>query len=317
MLSRIACYLSLLEYARRPGGGFHNLMSYQRQWLGTETRGDCQGQAVRALAEVLASDLPDDYRSLARELMDAVVPTLTEHRSLRTQAYVILAYDQLRSARLANIAPLELIARLAAENLVDCFNRSRRPDWDWFESRMTYANAVLPHALLAAAECWSTRPFLEFALVSLDFLDRETKVAEFFWPIGNAGWFPRGENKAPYDQQPLEAATMAEAAMAAHRVCPIEKYHGLFRRAHAWFHGRNSLELPLIDRRTGGCCDGLQPQGVNKNQGAESTLAYLSTEVLAREAMALGTVPPVATSREIHAMDPRASHAASVSSRSK
>src|SRR5438552_18615432 len=69
MLSRVTGYLSFLEFARRPGGGFHNFLSYQRHWLDAEGGGDCQGQAVRALAEVLASKLPDAYRRLARELI--------------------------------------------------------------------------------------------------------------------------------------------------------------------------------------------------------------------------------------------------------
>ena len=92
MMSRVTGYLSLLEYARRPGGGFHNLLSYQRHWLDTDGDRDCQGQAVRALAEVLGSNLPDDYRMLARELIEAVLPSLADLRSLRAQAYVILAW---------------------------------------------------------------------------------------------------------------------------------------------------------------------------------------------------------------------------------
>jgi uncharacterized protein YyaL (SSP411 family) len=280
MLERITGYLSLLEYARRPGGGFHNLMSYQRQWLDTDSRGDCQGQAVRALAEVLGSNLPDDYRSLARELIDAVLPTLAELKSLRAQAYVILAYGRLWTARASDIAALESVARPAAENLIECYHRSRRPDWNWFESRMTYANAVMPHALFIAAECWPENAFLQVAEDSLAFLDCETTVDDFFWPVGNNGWYSRGEAKAPYDQQPVEAGTMAEAALDALRLRRDESYFNIFRRAHGWFHGRNSLGQALIDVRSGGCCDGLQTGGINRNQGAESTLAYLATEAL-------------------------------------
>src|SRR6059058_1946115 len=95
MLGRVAGYLSFLEFARRPGGGFHNFLSYQRHWLDAEGSGDCQGQAVRALAEVLGSGLPDDHRALARELIDGVMPILADLRSIRAQAYVILAWGHL------------------------------------------------------------------------------------------------------------------------------------------------------------------------------------------------------------------------------
>jgi len=93
MLRRVTTYLSFLEHARGVGRGFHNLLSYDRRWLDAEGCGDCQGQAVRSLADVLGSNLPDGYRALARELIDTVLPTLADLRSLRAQAYVILAWD--------------------------------------------------------------------------------------------------------------------------------------------------------------------------------------------------------------------------------
>lgn len=279
MLGRVSEYMSLLEYARRPGGGFHNLLSYQRHWLDTDGTGDCQGQAVRALAEVLGSGLPDDYRALARELIAAVLPMFADMRSLRAQAYVILAWGHLWTAGVNRIEPLEKVAWLAAQHLVECYLRSRRANWPWFESRMTYANAVLPHALFIAARRWPGEAFREIAAASYAFLDQETTTGDQFWPVGNAGWYSHGEEKALYDQQPVEAVTMADAALAAFQVLADRRYLATFRRAHGWFHGHNSLGQPLADVGLGACCDGLQPSGVNRNQGAESTLAYLWTEV--------------------------------------
>ena len=112
-------------------------------------------------------------------------------------------------------------------------------------------------------------------------LDRETSGSGkggIFWPVGNEGWYPRGEEKALYDQQPVEAVTMAEAALAAFCLLGDEEYVAAFRRADGWFHGQNSLREPLVDVSSGACCDGLMASGVNRNQGAESTLAYLWTE---------------------------------------
>ncbi len=279
MLSRVIAYLSFLEHARCPGRGFHNFMGYNREWLDAEGCGDCQGQAVRALAEVLGSNLPDDYRALARELMDGILPTLADLRSLRAQAYVILAWGHLWTAGVKDVEPLENVAWSAAQRLVECYQRALRPDWQWFESRMTYANAVLPHALFVAAQRWPNEEFLEVAETSFAFLDRATTFEKIFWPIGNSGWYPHGEEKAPYDQQPVEAVTMADAALAAFGMLGDEKYLATFRRAHGWFLGDNSLGQPLVDVASGACCDGLHASGVNRNQGAESTLAWLWTEV--------------------------------------
>jgi hypothetical protein len=279
LLNRVTGYLSFLEFARCPDGGFHNFMSYQRDWLDAEGTGDCQGQAVRALAEVLGSTLPDDCRALAQELIEAVLPTLADLRSIRAQAYVILAWGHLWSAGTPDLEPLENVAWSAAHRLVECYQRALRPDWLWFESRLTYANAVLPHALFVAAQRWPKEPFREIAEASFGFLDRATTVDDLFWPVGSNGWYPHGEDKALYDQQPVEAATMGEAALAAFGLLGENRYLAAFRRAHAWFHGANSSRQPLADAGSGACCDGLHPSGVNRNQGAESTLAYLWAEL--------------------------------------
>ena len=232
---------------------------------------------------MLGSTLPEDYRALARELIEAVLPTLADLRSLRAQAYVVLAWGHLWRAGVKDIEPLETVAWSAAQRLVECYARAIRPDWQWFESRMTYANAVLPHALFIAAERWPKEAFFEVAKASLDFLDHETTVAGVFCPVGNEGWYPRGEEKASYDQQPVEAVTMAEASLAACNLLGDENYLTIFRRCHGWFRGQNSLRLSLVDVDRGACCDGLQASGVNRNQGAESTLAYLTAEMHSAE----------------------------------
>ena len=275
MLARVTTYLSFLEHARCPVRGFHNFMSYQRDWLDANGTGDCQGQAIRALAEVLGSDLPTGCRALARELIEDSIPALAELRSLRAQAYVILAWGHLWETQVKNIELLELVAWSAAQRLIECYERSVRPDWQWFESRLTYANAVLPHALFVAGQRWPEENFREVAEVSFDFLDHATTANNMFWPVGNSDWYSHGEEKALYDQQPVEAATMADAALAAFQLNRADKYLTSFCQASDWFHGRNSLGEALAEPQFGACCDGLEPLGVNRNQGAESTLAYL------------------------------------------
>jgi hypothetical protein len=275
MLGRVTTYLSFMEHARCPVRGFHNFLSYQRDWLDASGTGDCQGQAVRALAEVLGSSLPMGYRALAGELIYAVLPALAELRSLRAQAYVILAWGHLWKNRVKDIELIELLAWSAAQRLIECYERSVRLDWQWFESRLTYANAVLPHALFIAGRRWPEERFLDVAEASFDFLDRATTSEDMFWPVGNSDWYPHGEEKALYDQQPVEAVTMADAALAGFDVNRDDKYLAAFCRANDWFHGQNSLHAALADPECGACYDGLQPLGVNRNQGAESTLAYL------------------------------------------
>lgn len=296
LLSRVSCYLSFLEHARHPVRGFHNFLSYQRDWLDAGGTGDCQGQAVLALAEVLRSDLPSGFRSLARELLHGALPALAQLRSLRAQAYVIQAWTILWRANIEETGPMEAIARSAADRLVECYQRSQRSDWHWFESQMTYANAVLSHALFDAAECWPDDQFLSVAETTFGFLNLETTAHGVFLPIGNRDWYAHGGARSLYDQQPLEASTMAAAAVAAYQQRGEEKYLAISLRAREWFLGENSLKLPLVDIPSGACCDGLEADGVNRNQGAESTLAYLWTEWLSFE---ISRAVPANTERHI------------------
>jgi hypothetical protein len=275
MLQRVTTYLCFVQHAHCPGRGFHNFMSYDRHWLDAEGCGDCQGQTLRALGEVLGSSLPEGYRLLARELINAVLPALADLRSLRAQAYVILAWGHLWMAGVKDLEALESVAWSASNRLAECHDRSSRPDWSWFESCMTYANAVLPHALFIAAKRWPTEKFLDIATNSFLFLDRVTTQDDFFAPVGNQGWYAHGEDKALYDQQPLEAATTAEAALAAFDLLGDARFLATFRRARDWFFGQNSLRQPLVDASCCSCFDGLSACGVNRNRGAESTLAYL------------------------------------------
>ena len=280
LLGRVARYLSFLEFARTTRGGVHNFMSYQRDWLDAQGCGDCHGQVVRSLAEVLGSNMPDDYRLLARELIETVLPALADLRSIRAQAYVILAFGHLWASGVPDIEPLENVAWSAAQRLVESYDRTVRSDWHWFESRMTYANAILPHALFIAARRWPIEPYLDIAKATFDFLDVATTAEDgVFSPIGSNGWHLYGEAKALHDQQPVEAATMAEAALAAHALLGDKKYLATFHRSHAWFHGQNTLGVSLVDPQRGACFDGLSETGVNRNQGAESTLSYLWAEL--------------------------------------
>jgi len=299
MLDRVACYLSFIEHAQCDHGGFHNFMSYQREWLDDSGCGDSQGQTVLALAEVLGSNLPLGFRDLAREIIDRSLTPLAELTDLRAHAYVIQAWAILWRTGVSHIDALEQIARRAADCIVGAWQNTQQLNWQWFEPQMTYANAVLPHAMFDAAERWPEEDYLAIAESSFRFLDRATTRNNVFWPIGNDGWNSRTAEAALSDQQPLEASTMAAAAMTGLQLRHDEDYLAAFQRAHGWFHGQNSLQYPMADVESGGCLDGLESTGVNRNQGAESTLAYLWTQLLSldvqRDSLGLGAPPSTAS----------------------
>jgi len=124
----------------------------------------------------------------------------------------------------------------------------------------------------------SNAAMLEAGLESLRWLvdlQRPEGDAGHFVPIGSNGFYPKGGERARFDQQPVEAQATVSACLAAYRITSDKFWHKEARRAFEWFLGRNDLNLPVYDPTTGGCRDGLHPDRPNENQGAESTLAFL------------------------------------------
>ena len=99
--------------------------------------------------------------------------------------------------------------------------------------------------------------------------------AGHFIPIGNNGWFSRNGLRARFDQQPVEALALIDACITAYYYTNNEDWADETWRCFDWFLGRNDFNIPIYDITTGGCFDGLQPTGLNQNQGAESTLSWL------------------------------------------
>ena len=148
-------------------------------------------------------------------------------------------------------------------------------DWCWFEPYLTYSNTRLSQALFRTYAVIGDERYLKIAKESFDFLAEVQVVDERFVPIGNRGWYKRGGQRALYDQQPIEASCMVETSLTAFHVTKEERYQGIAYTAFEWFLGKNTRNVMLYDPNTGGCYDGINPQGLNLNQGAEATISYL------------------------------------------
>ena len=153
----------------------------------------------------------------------------------------------------------------------------RTPDWKWFENVLAYGNARLPQALLLVGSACSENRMVSAGLEALEWLMKTQRCETngHFVPIGSQGFHQKGAEKARFDQQPIEAAGAVAACLEAYRVTRDDHWHSQAWSAFNWFLGDNDLQLPLYDSATGGCRDGLHPDRVNENQGAESTLSFL------------------------------------------
>jgi hypothetical protein len=166
------------------------------------------------------------------------------------------------------------IDELAAAH-VAAYEANAADEWNWFEKVVSYDNAVIPQALFLASEVTGNEHYRAVAQQSLDFIIGMCSRGDRLSFVGNHGWHVRGEERASFDQQPIDACGLVEACKVAFRTTGEREYLKHMRLAFDWFLGANDTGEPLYNFRTGGCADGLTPSSVNQNQGAESSLCFL------------------------------------------
>jgi hypothetical protein len=254
---------------------FRNFLTYARTWTEEAGSEDSHGRALHALGSVVGRSNDPGRKSLAGELFHDALPIVRDFTSPRAWANTLLGIDEYLRAFEGDRSVQELRAVLA-DRLFALYTRAHTPEWPWFEDRLTYANAQLPHALICSGARMDRPDLVAAGLDSLAWLVAAQRSDEgHFAPIGTNGFSIRGAQPAIFDQQPIEAATMVAACVEADRVTgdAIWKQHA--RQAFDWFLGQNHLQQWLYDPSTGGCRDGLHAERANENQGAESTLAFL------------------------------------------
>ena len=166
---------------------------------------------------------------------------------------------------------------ILANLLLNIYEQSCTSTWRWFEKGLAYSNARLSQALILAGWRGGNRKMIATGIESLEWLvaAQHHGDEEIFVPIGSNGFFTQGKEKARFDQQPVEACATISACLETYRLTRDQRWLEEAQRIFRWFLGKNDLHVPLYDAATGGCRDGLHPDRVNENQGAESTLSFL------------------------------------------
>jgi len=270
----ISRYLSFLLHSRTGKGSFHNFMGYDRRFLDEEGSEDTLGRVLWGLGHAFRYGPGRSIPAVAENLIYRSLGPVDALRMPRGIAYSMLGLSAALEG-LSNAAPLLELFRRLADRLMNLFIQNRKPGWEWFEDRITYGNAKLPEALLAAYQVTGENRYLEAGLTSLEFLTEQQWNGEYFDIVGNRGWFPFRGSRAIFDQQPIDPGYLAEAYSRAYGITGGERYLELAKKALEWFWGRNRLGEPLYDDATGAVADGLNADGINPNQGAESVICFL------------------------------------------
>ncbi|MGZ8783115.1 MAG: glycosyltransferase, partial [Gaiellaceae bacterium] len=167
--------IAFLQDATGPGNGMRNFMAYDRRWLDEPHVGDHVGRAVWALGEILSTAWVPAVVIPTSRLLDQLIATLDGKTSLRTGAYAVLGLARLDPDRRPPAA-LALIERVV-DQLSGAFAAKSAPDWRWFEDRLTYDNARLPHALIAGGVALGRDDATETGLDALRWLGDESGLA--------------------------------------------------------------------------------------------------------------------------------------------
>jgi len=264
-----AC-LGFLERAHIAGASFRLRQRGSGEWTSDPSSDDATGRALLGLGTAAAWAPWPQVRRRAQSLFD-------ESCELRTPYPRALAYAALGAAEVARVEPAHrggaaLLGR--ASGLLDGDGSGAR--WPWPEPRLSYANALLPEAALAAAEQSHDAALAERALARLEWLvGRQVRGGHFsFVPVHGAD---EASTAPAFDQQAIEAYTMASACARAFAYTRDPRWAREVQRAAAWFLGDNDVGVAMFDPVTGGGYDGLEEHGVNLNQGAESSMAFVAT----------------------------------------
>ncbi len=282
-LDLLPIYLSFIQYMQCDNGNFRNFLSFKREYLDEVGTDDSFGRTLWALGYMVCNSPNSSYKEFARELFFNSLQHLPKLQHLRGFANAIIGLSHYLKSYPDDSIKLHL--EMLCDKLVAAYQSHKTKNWHWFEEKMTYDNAILPMALLMGYEITENYIYKEIGLEALTFLDIETLDKGYYNPIGNDGWFYEGKEKSIYDQQAIETMAAVMMYYQAYNVTKDVNFIKKMFQTYLWFLGENSLRIPLYDHETNGCCDGLTPVGLNRNQGAESTLAYFISHLTVLNAL--------------------------------
>ncbi|MEI6060322.1 MAG: mannosyltransferase, partial [Bacteroidota bacterium] len=271
-------YLAFAKRCQQPEGDFLNYMDKDQHFTEQNKAvnlDDANGRAIWALGYLasLKDVLPEGIASEAGEMIRKSLPHLETIHSTRAIAFAIkgLFYIQSRTKSFDK----HILIKKLANRLVQMYLHESTIEWAWFEGYLTYANSILPEAMLYAWLLTSDKVYKDIAVESFDFLLSQVFNDNGIEVISNKNWFQKGHERGYFGEQPIDVAYTIMTLGKFDEVFPGKDYRLKIDTAFDWFLGSNRLKQIVYNPCTGGCYDGLEETQVNLNQGAESTISYL------------------------------------------
>jgi len=267
-------YLSYIHYMQNTDGTFRNFLSFSRNFLDEVGSEDSFGRTIWALGYLLGNAPNDAYYQTGKEVFFNASPNFEKLKSIRSIANTMIGISYYLKSNPADDIMTERLRNLA-KKLTTHYKENKTHDWKWFESLLAYDNGILPLALLHSAEILNDSKITKIAIETMNFLTEHTLKDNYLSVIGNEKWYKKEGERSVFAQQPIDAMAMVLMYHQAFHVSKNKEYLNKLYTSFLWFLGENDLRMSLYDFETKGCCDGFESYGVNRNQGAESSLAYL------------------------------------------
>ncbi|WP_339813278.1 glycosyltransferase family 4 protein [uncultured Imperialibacter sp.] len=276
-------YLSYIHYLQNEDGTFKNFLSFNRNFMDEVGSEDSFGRTIWALGYLLGNAPNDAYYQTGRLVFFEAAPNFENLKSIRSIANTMIGICYYLKSNPSDDDMTERLRNLAYV-LVAHYEGNCTADWHWFEALLAYDNGILPLSLLHSAEILNDEKIKKVALDSMAFLTSHTMKDGYLSIIGNSEWYQKDGPRSVYGQQPIDALAMVLMFHQAFHLTRDKKYLNELYTAFMWFLGENDLRMSLYDFETKGCCDGFENYGVNRNQGAESSLAYLISHLTVLQA---------------------------------
>ncbi|QGY46094.1 glycosyltransferase [Maribellus comscasis] len=276
-------YLSYIHYLQNADGTFRNFLSFNRSFLDEIGSEDSFGRTIWALGYLLGNAPNDAYYQTGKLVFFNAAPNFEKLKSIRGIANTMIGISYYLRSNPSDDSMTERLRNLA-NVLMKHYNENQATDWNWFESLLAYDNGILPLALLHSAQVLNDPKITETAIESMNFLTTHTLKDNYLSIIGNEKWYKKEGERSVFAQQPIDAMAMVLMYHQAYFVTKDKDYLNKLYTSFLWFLGENDLRMSLYDFETKGCCDGFESYGVNRNQGAESSLAYLISHLTVLQA---------------------------------
>ena len=280
-LKYIKIYLDFIKFCLQPSGNFLNYVDEQKDFTKqneTTNLQDSNGRAIWALGYLVSLDalLPKDFIEMATSLINKSLKNITAIHSTRSMAFIIKGLYYANKKNTNNT--YTILIKEFANRLVQMYKHEQDEDWFWFESYLTYANSILPEAMLCAWFATNNYEYKDIAKKSFDFLLSKTFTINGIKVISNKTWLHREDKNQSFEiggEQPIDVAYTILALSKFYAAFNNQSYLNKMHTSFNWFLGNNHLHQIIYNPCTGGCYDGLEDNYVNLNQGAESSVSYL------------------------------------------